>query len=192
VILLSVGGLVEGKGHHRVIESLPSILARHPDVLHVIVGDDPGGGRYRRELETLARRHGVTDAVRFAGPRPHDEIPLWLAAADLFCLATRSEGWCNAITEAVASGLPVITTRVGGNAEIVQDGLDGFLVPFWDRERFVSAVLDALDRPWDRAAMARRAGGRGWDGTALAVMEEFRRALSPAGRTLRVAEEARP
>jgi glycosyltransferase involved in cell wall biosynthesis len=181
-VLLSVAGLVEGKGHHRVIESLPSIAARHPDVAYVVVGAEAPRGDHARELQALARRHGVADRLRLVGPRPHDEIPRWMAAADVFCLATRSEGWCNAITEATACGLPVVSTRVGGNAEIVQDGRDGFLVPFWDADRFVSAVSEVLGRSWNRAEIAARAGTAGWEQTARAVAEEFRRALAP-GRT---------
>ena len=179
-VLLSVGTLVEGKGHHLVIEALPAIAAKHPRVLYVVVGGELGRGGDRQHLEALARRHGVGHALRLVGPRPHDEVPLWLAAADLFCLATRSEGWCNAITEAVACGVPVVTTRVGGNAEIVRDGRDGFLVPFWNRERFVAAVNDALERRWDVAEMALSASVTGWDRTATAVLEEFHRALSHA------------
>ena len=64
-----------------------------------------------------------------------------MGAANLFCLATRSEGWCNALMEALACGLPVVTTRVGGNAEVVRDGRDGLLVPFWDARAFTKRAL---------------------------------------------------
>jgi teichuronic acid biosynthesis glycosyltransferase TuaC len=141
------------------------------------VGGDVRHAEGRRALEALARRTGVEAHVRIAGARPHDEVPRWLAAADLFCLGTRSEGWCNALTESLACGLPVVTTAVGGNPEVVQDGEDGFLVPFWDRAAFVAAVLRALDRRWDRSAIAARAGTRGWERTAEDVMETLRATL---------------
>lgn len=177
-ILLSVGWLVEGKGHHRVIDVLPAILARRPDLLYVVVGDEPHGGAHRRELDALVHRHGLGDRVRIVGARPHEDVPVWMAAADLFCLATRAEGWCNAIMEALACGLPVVTTRVGGNPELVRDGRDGILVDFWDPDAFVDAVLHALDRPWDRAALAARTAVNGWERTADAVLHELDHAIA--------------
>jgi glycosyltransferase involved in cell wall biosynthesis len=176
-ILLGVGGLVEGKGHHRVVDALPALLVRRPDLLYVILGSGALDGRYRRALDERIAGHGLGDHVRIVPSRPHEEVGLWLAAADLFCLATRSEGWCNAIMEALACGLPVVTTRVGGNAELVRDGLDGLLVPFWDEQVFQGAVLRALATGWDREAIARHAAGNGWDRVADEVLAVFRRAL---------------
>ena len=168
-ILLSVGALVEGKGQHRVVEALTELVSVHPGLLYVVVGGDLYNDPGRRALDAVVRSAGLGGHVRLVGARPHDEVPAWLAAADLFCLATRSEGWCNAITESLACGLPVVTTAVGGNPEIVRDGEDGFLVPFWDRAAFVRSVLQALNRKWDRQAIASRARARGWEGTADAV-----------------------
>jgi glycosyltransferase involved in cell wall biosynthesis len=181
-IVLAVGNLIEGKGHHHVLDVLPELIARRPDLLHVVVGGAAAGEGYRRQLDELVRRHGLEDHVRLVGSRPHDEIPRWLAAADLFCLATRAEGWCNAITEALACGVPVVTTDVGGNGELVRAGVDGLLVPYWDRTAFRDAVLAALDRSWDREAISRRARARGWTRTAsqvLAVLESVRAGSRP-------------
>jgi teichuronic acid biosynthesis glycosyltransferase TuaC len=178
VILLAVGGLVEGKGHHRVLEALPGLLERCPGLLYVAVGNgDRSGAGYRQRLDELVSRHGLRQHVRIVPARPHDEIRLWMAAADLFCLATRSEGWCNAIMEALACGLPVVTTRVGGNAELVREGRNGLLVPFWDEGAFRDAINQALAMPWDRAGIARSAAAMGWDRAAEDILGEFRRAL---------------
>jgi glycosyltransferase involved in cell wall biosynthesis len=180
-ILLAVGNLVEGKGHHRVLEALPDLVAQRPDLLYVAVGGASTDG-YRRQLDDIVARHGLHEHARIVGPRPHHEVPRWMAAADLFCLATKSEGWCNAITEALACGLPVVTTRVGGNEEIVRDGSDGILVPFWDVRAFQAAVRAALDRRWDRAEISTRARATGWQHTASLVAAEFRAVLqAPSG-----------
>jgi len=176
-ILLAVGNLVEGKGHHRILDLLPGLVAERPDVLYVAVGGAPADG-YRRRLEDMIERHGLADHVRIVGPRPHDEIPRWMTAADLFCLATRAEGCCNAIMEALACGLPVVTTRVGGNAEVVRDGVDGLLVPFWSAEEFRAAIGTALDRQWDRARISARARGAGWRHIADLVVRELRDVLT--------------
>ncbi len=178
-VLLAVGSLVEGKGHHRVLELLPALASERPDVLYVAVGGALTEA-YRRRLEDLVERYGLREHARIVGPRPHDEVPCWMAAADVFCLATKSEGWCNAITEALACGLPVVTTRVGGNEEIVRDGRDGLLVPFWDAGAFQAAVGAALDRQWDRAEISARARAGGWARTADLVVREFRDVLASA------------
>lgn len=172
-VLLSVGGLNEGKGHHRVVEMLPRIRAARPDVMLVVIGGDEFRDGTSELLSTMIARHGLADHVRVMSPRPHAEIATWMIAADLFCLATRSEGWCNAITEALACGLPVVTTAVGGNPEIVRDEEHGYLVPFWDAPAFERAVLRALDRRWDRSHLAAVAGGHSWDATAEQVMTVF-------------------
>jgi glycosyltransferase involved in cell wall biosynthesis len=186
-VLLAVGTLTEGKGHHRVVEALPDLLKRRQDLLFVVIGDDGPDRRYRRLVEAAVARQGLSEHVRILGARPHTEIPLWMAAADVFCLATRSEGWCNAITEALACGLPVVTTRVGGNSEVVRDGRDGCLVPFWDEQAFQDAILRVLETRWDREEIARRAGGRGWDRAAGEVMAAFQQVL---GRGLTGMEES--
>ncbi|MCK6554775.1 glycosyltransferase [Candidatus Binatia bacterium] len=176
-ILLSVGALIERKGQHRVLEVLPDLLARHPDLLYVIVGGDGGGKPIRALVEALVQRHRLAEQVRLVPPQVHGEIAQWMSAADLFCLATSWEGWCNALMEALACGLPVVTTHVGGNAEFVEPGVDGALVPYWDGAAFVTATEAALARPWDRAAIAARAAARDWHAVARDVVDEYRRAL---------------
>lgn len=174
-VLLGVGTLTESKGHRRVIELLPDLLAARPGLTYVAIGNEVRGLDHRRDLERVVQRLGLHGHVWILGPRPHEEIRTWMAAADLFCLATQGEGWCNALTEALACGLPAVTTDVGGNGEIVRHGYDGFLVPFWDRRQFRDAILAALDTPWDRSAIASRAARRSWDHVArevLAVLEE--------------------
>lgn len=184
VILLAVGALIEGKGHHRVVDVLPDLVARRRELLYVVVGPEMPGDEHRAFLEARVRAQGLEEHVRIVGARPHDEVPLWMAAADLFCLATRGEGWCNAIMEALACGLPVVTTRVGGNAELVGEGRDGLLVPFGDGPALAAAVLRALASPWDRAAIATRARANSWERAADAVLEEFAEAIRPAGAEL--------
>jgi len=179
-ILLGVGGYVEGKGHELVVDLLPRLLVRHPDLLYVAVGNS--GGRDSR-LPAIGRRIealGLHGHVRLEVARPHAEIPTWMAAADLFCLATRREGWSNAITEALACGVPVVTTRVGGNPEIVRDGEDGFLVPYFDADAFVDAVERALGRRWDHAAIAQRIAARSWDTAAESMIDALNEACRNA------------
>lgn len=182
-IVLSVGMLSPRKGHQRVIEALPAVVARRPEVLYVVVGGAGVEGDTAPLLRQLIEASELHEHVRLVGVRPHDEIPHWLAAADLFCLATSNEGRANVILEALACGLPVVTTRVGGNPEVIADGTNGLLVTLGDREGLSRALLDALERAWDRGAIAEQAKARSWDHTVEEVLEEFCRLLSdPAQR----------
>ena len=176
-IIISVGGLNEGKGHHHVVALLPELARRHPDLLYVIVGGERPGDSSRPLIESLAARHDVSHRVRLVGARPHDEVPLWLAAADLFCLATRSEGWANVLLESLACGTPVVSTRVGGNAEIVtHEGL-GILVPAADDGALAAALLEGLGRRWDRQLLVAHARAHSWDSAVRGVLDEFDRVL---------------
>ncbi len=177
-ILLSVGGLNEGKGHHRVVEVLPNLLREHPDLLFVIVGGERPADTVRPLLNRLVQREGLARHVLLAGERPHEEIPFWLASADLLCLATRSEGWANVLLEASACGRPAVTTRVGGNAEVLPDDRFGLLVPPNDDRALEEALRVALRRKWDGAAMVAHARAHSWDQAASAVLEEFRRLVN--------------
>jgi glycosyltransferase involved in cell wall biosynthesis len=177
-IVVSVGNFVAGKGHERVLAMLPDLLARCPELLYVAVGNR--GGRRSRlpAIRRLARSLGDGDHVRLEVARPHDEIAWWLRAADVFCLATDREGSSNALCEALACGLPVVTTHVGGNAEIVRDGLDGYLIPFFEAGAFAAALLRALDARWDRLAIAAHAAGRTWERVADEVLAAFEAAVA--------------
>jgi glycosyltransferase involved in cell wall biosynthesis len=176
-MLLSVGSFVPGKGHELVLDLLPELRRRCPRLLYVAIGNRGGGDDRLSAIEQRVRREGLEQCVRLEVGRPHEEMPTWLAAADVFCLATEREGSPNAILEALACGLPVVATDVGGVAEVVRDGDDGFLVPYFDSQAFARAVVAALEKEWDRRAIAQRAAARTWEAAAAAVIEELGRAI---------------
>ncbi len=177
-ILLSVGGVLQGKGQHRIVALLPRLLRRRPDLLYAVVGGERRGDPTLGLMQRLIADHGLQGHVLLAGRRPHEEIPWWFAAADLFCLATRSEGWSNVLLEAMACGRPVVSTRVGGNPEIVTDEGLGLLVPPADDDALERAILSGLDRRWDEEALAAHARAHSWETAAATVVEEFQRFVS--------------
>jgi glycosyltransferase involved in cell wall biosynthesis len=179
-VLLSVGGLNEGKGQHRIVRLLPGLLKRHPDLLYVIVGSERPIDTTRPLLNRLIAEHGLRDHVLIAGECRHEDVPVWLAAADVFCLATRSEGWANVLLEAVACARPVVATRVGGNAEVIPDDALGILVPADSDAALERGILEALERTWDEAALVGHARSHSWESTARAVLDEFRRIVVTA------------
>lgn len=172
-VLISVGGLVDRKGFHRVIEVLPGLLERYPGLVYLIVGGASPEGDNRAQLERQVAALGLTQCVRFLGAMASNELHVPLSAADVFVLATANEGWANVFLEAMACGLPVVTTDVGGNREVVADSSLGTIVPFGDAGALSAAIADALGRAWDRQAIIRYACENAWDRRIAQLREEF-------------------
>ena len=172
-VLISVGGLVERKGFHRVIDCLPGLLVAHPQLQYLIVGGRSAEGDMRAELEAQVARLGLTERVRFLGAIPPQELHLPLSAADVFVLATSNEGWANVFLEAMACGLPVVTTDVGGNQEVVCREELGTIVPFGNQAALSAALEQALQRDWDRPAIIRYAEENGWAQRVQVLTQAF-------------------
>ncbi len=135
-VIGSVGRLDPVKDYGSLLEAFAGLCRRHPRSLLVLAGDGP----VRGPLEKHAAELGVTDRVRFLGER--DDIPRVLKAFDVFVLPSIAEGMSNAILEAMATGLPVVATAVGGNPELVEDGITGRVV----RPRAPETLRVALER----------------------------------------------
>jgi glycosyltransferase involved in cell wall biosynthesis len=134
-----LGRLDPQKGQEEFLRSLPSVLERRPDVCYVIAGDETRGEEgYRSYLIDLARRLGVSESVRFL-PFTED-VPEFLAAIDVFVLPSYSETFGLVLIEAMAMKKPVVATSAGGVPEIVENGLDGILVPPKDEKALASAI----------------------------------------------------
>jgi sugar transferase (PEP-CTERM/EpsH1 system associated) len=152
-IIGTVGRLDPVKDQAGLIRAFAGLAGADPRPLLVIAGDGP----CRPELEALVRDLGLGASVRLLGER-HD-IPRVLAALDVFVLPSIAEGISNTILEAMATGLAVIATRVGGNPELVDDGITGQLVPKQDppalREAMAAMLADVPAR-LARGVAARR------------------------------------
>jgi glycosyltransferase involved in cell wall biosynthesis len=173
-VLISVGGLVERKGFHRVIELLPELRQRFPELHYVIVGAASPEGDWTNRLKSQVERAGLGAYVHFLGAVLPADLHVPLSAADVFVLATRNEGWANVFLEAMACGLPVVTTRVGGNAEVVCRDDVGIIVPFGDSRAMCEALAAALERDWDRSAIRRYADANSWERKIETLVAEFR------------------
>ena len=179
-VLVSVGAPVERKGFHRVIECLPDLLTRHPDLHYVAVGGAGPEGDMSARLRVQVEALRLQTRVHFMGAWPPDRLKLPLSAADVFVLATSYEGWANAFLEAMACGLPVVTTRVGGNAEVISSPALGTLVEFGDRAALTAALDDALSRSWDRQRIIDYARAHTWDKRVSQLLEVFEKTLGGA------------
>ena len=179
-VLISVGGLVERKGFHRVIDRLPQLLTRWPELRYLIVGGPSPEGDMSGALQEQVKRLGLERHVVFMGPLPSERLHVPLSAADVFVLATSNEGWANVFLEAMACGLPVVTTDVGGNAEVVNSPALGLVVPFGDPGALEAAIAQALGTTWDRDAIVGYARENTWDRRIAVLREQFHRMVSAA------------
>ena len=170
-VLLSVGHLIERKGHDLVIRALP----RLPGVRLAIAGDGPLGEELRRLAATL----GVGDRVRFMGSLPQRDLPDLYSAADILVLASSREGWANVLLEAIACGTPVVASNVWGTPEVVAAPEAGELI-----ERTPEAIADAVERLFARMperSVVRAYGERfSWDETTRGQIELFSEVLGKA------------
>jgi len=181
-VLVTVGGLVERKGFHRVIAALPALRVRYPDLVYLVIGGPSPEGDWTQKLKAQVSELGLGDVVRFLGAMSADKLSQPLSAADVFVLSTRNEGWANVLLEAMACGLPVVATDVGGNSEVVSSPALGAIVPFDDHQALVEALARALDHPWDRRAIRAHAEANTWDRRVDVLVAEFRQ-LAARGLT---------
>ena len=151
VVVGTVGRLVPVKGHAWLLQSAPRILCEYPQACFVFIGDGP----LSNQLRLLADNLGVSASVLFLGVRR--DVPECLATFDVFVLPSLNEGMGLALVEAMAMGLPVVASRVGGVPDIVTDGVNGVLVPACDEQALASAVLGLLRDPSQRKAFGESA-----------------------------------
>lgn len=134
-IILSSGRLVPWKGFKMLIKLMPRLLQINPFFRLVILGSGLDGKTLQAMINNLRLEKKV-----FLLQRPRAEIPLYLKAASVYVLNTGYEGFSHQILEAMASGVPVITTRAGGNPEVIRQGENGFMVNYNDEFNLVEAI----------------------------------------------------
>lgn len=167
--IISVGHLVENKGHHFAIRAISEIA----DAELLIVGDGPSHDRLRR----LASELGVAERVTFTGSIGQTHLATLLGASDLLVSCSQYEGISNVLLEALACGTPVAATPVWGSPEVMTDPRIGLLF----RDRSVTAIADgiraAMARQWDRSLIRRHSLRYDWQHTADLHHGIMRRAL---------------
>ena len=141
--LIFVGRLAPVKGVPILIEAFADILEKHLDTRLTLVGDGPD----RVSIETLIAKHGLQNHISITGYLNQSEVAERLSKSDIFILPSFAEGVPVVLMEAMASGLPVVTTRIAGIPELVEDGKSGFIVPPSDKNTLVMRVLELLEDP---------------------------------------------
>lgn len=137
----SVGWLTDIKGHRFLVEAVAQLKQEHPHLHLVIIGS----GDRREELLRQARKAGISQAVHLVGRR--EEVELGLAGMDCFVLPSLNEGMGRALVEAMAAGLPVVASRVGGIPALIEHEKNGLLVPAGDSLALAAALRRILSDP---------------------------------------------
>jgi glycosyltransferase involved in cell wall biosynthesis len=150
VVLVSVGRLRKEKGFPVLLSALKRI-PQDQRPLTIILGDGPD----KMDLHRLTTQYGLTESVRFLGNRT--DVAEYLQASDIFVMSSLWEGLPIALLEAMACGLPVIVTRVGGNPEVVEEDRSGILVPPGDGESLAQAILRLVNDPAQRTRFSKAA-----------------------------------
>ena len=171
--LISVGGLIERKGHHRTIEAMKQL----PEFDLIIAGEGPEQAR----LQAQIGQADLSSRVRLLGPRPHDELPALYNAADAMVLASSREGWANVLLESMACGTPVVASNIWGNPEVVRARAGGVIYDPNTPDGIAAGVRDLFADPPARAATRIYAEAFSWDETTAGQLALFRRVLSEHG-----------
>jgi glycosyltransferase involved in cell wall biosynthesis len=152
-ILASAGRLEPWKGMVALVEIMPDLLQKNPHFRLLIAGDGP----LFESLKSAAKNLKIEDRIILAGRVPHDELMSYFKASKIFILNTGYEGLPHITLEAMACGLPVVTTNVCGNPEVVKDNYNGFLVEYNNKEQLKKAIL----KIWENKALREEFVGNG-------------------------------
>ena len=172
-IILTVGNLVPVKGHEYLIRAAGRVIKERTDMCFVIVGS----GTLRKKLENLVRFFNIESYFYFPGARPHEEIPLWMNAADIFVLPSLSEGNPTVMFETLGVGLPFIGTTVGGVPEIITSEDYGLLCPPADPECLAEKTLIALEKEWNREKIRKYAEQFKWENIVEKIIRIYSKVL---------------
>jgi glycosyltransferase involved in cell wall biosynthesis len=147
-IILSVGNFVTTKGHEYLIKSMPEIKNQFPEARLILIG----GGPLRKKYIQLCNELRISDIVTIIDLVKQDELPLWYNSSDVFVLPSLDEAFGIALVEAMACGIPAVATNTHGPIEIIQDSIDGFIVPSRDQGNITKKVNELLsnDNVYDK------------------------------------------
>ncbi|MBF0417270.1 MAG: glycosyltransferase [Magnetococcales bacterium] len=167
--LLSVGHLIERKGHDHVIRALPELPGIHLAII--------GTGAMEKGLRDLSVELGVADRVQLLGEIPQFRLKTYYAAADALVLASSREGWANVLLESMACGTRVAATRVWGAPEVVTAPEAGVLIDGQSPQAIALAVRHLMARPADPSVTRRHAEKFSWEATTRGQLSLFREIL---------------
>lgn len=168
-VIISVGRLVPWKGFEKLIQAVAMLKEDLTDINLVIIGDGP----LKRDLELKIVTYGVEDRVRLVGRLGKDALGATIKGADVFVLNTAYEGLSHQLLEVMDIGVPIITTNVGGNPELITDGMTGVLVKVGDTEELAKAIKHIVLNESAQVRLTQNARLRTQDFSQDVVVQQF-------------------
>lgn len=176
VITPGASRITTRKGLDFLVRAVAELVPDHPEILLRIMGE----GNEEKNLRNLVEELKIGSNVEFLGRIPNEKVTPHYQEADVFVLPSLNEGMSNAMLEALATGLPIVTTDTGGASELVREGENGFIVPFKDSQAIAGKVRELMD---DRELLVRMseksreiAKTMSWKAVAEQYSEEYRKA----------------
>jgi len=164
-IIVAVGNLVEIKGYRYLIQSIKKIVETRKDIQCYIVG----WGKLDKKLRKLINKLGLQNNIKLVGGKPHEEIPIWMNACDVFVLPSLRESFGVVQIEALACGKPVVATRNGGSEEILTSEDYGMLVEPGNPHDLCEKIDMALKKKWDTESILNYSERYKWDNIAANI-----------------------
>lgn len=165
--IVSAARLVPWKGFEALIQTVKNLQKKYPDITLIIIGD----GEERERLQSLVAKQALFENVRFTGRISKDALGASIKAADVFVLNTAYEGLSHQLIEVMDLGVPIVTTRSGGNPELITDGVNGYLVDFNSIAQMQDAISRVIEHPESRERITQSARGRSKDFKKEIVVE---------------------
>jgi glycosyltransferase involved in cell wall biosynthesis len=162
-LVLFVGRISAAKGLRDLVRALAIAGRRDPHLRLCCIGaGNFEYGEFEKDLRAEIAALQLNSHVEFLGVKTPPEVADWLAAANVLCLPSHTEGCPNVVIEALSCGTPVVGTTVGGIPELVRDGETGILIPPHDEDRLATALLEGCARDWDSLRIS-TVFQRSWD-----------------------------
>ena len=172
-IILNVGNFDGVKGHKYLIEAMKEVVKHRKDVLCIIVGS----GKLKNKLKKQIKTSNLQPYVKLVGGKPHDEIPIWMNACDVFVLPSLRESFGVVQIEAMTCGKPVVATYNGGSEEIITSEDYGLLCEPANPEELAEKILIALDKEWDSDCVSDYAKKFDWKKIGGEIMQVYKKVL---------------
>ena len=172
-IILSVGSLVREKGYKYLIKAAEQLKNKEYDVLFVIVGNGPE----REMLYNFIKNRKLSDSFILAGAKPHDEIPFWMNACDLFVMSSLIEGVPTVLFEALGCGKPFVGTNVGGIPEIITNNKLGILIPPKNPNALADEINKGIEKDWDNKYIKKYSEKYTWKNISIQILQIYGKIL---------------
>ncbi|MDR3583564.1 MAG: glycosyltransferase family 4 protein [Candidatus Pacebacteria bacterium] len=172
--ILFVSRLCQRKGAIFLLEAIEELVKSGYKIKSIFVGD----GEQKKELQKFAQEHEISDEALFCGKINHDDLPRIYQSADVFVFPSLNEGMSNALLEALASGLPVIVTDVGGTQELIKNKINGFIVPLRNAKAIATALKELINNSEMRKRMRsenrKKAENMSWENVAREYLNIYK------------------